>query len=108
MTISSYFTVFLQSPSNAYDIAIARCDAALAAASGAPSMSFWKISRASRVLPSVSRRDAVRVLSARGFGGACWPGCCAPTIKGAPISAAVTRARIVDATGIGTPGRMDV
>ena len=66
--MSSYFTVFAQSPSKAYDIAIARCDAAFAAGSGALSIRRWKMSRASRVLPSASRRDAVRVLSLRGDG----------------------------------------
>ena len=45
ITISSSFTAFEQSPSNPYDMAIARCAAALAAGVGAPSMRRWKISR---------------------------------------------------------------
>src|SRR5436305_9713194 len=54
MTICSYWPVLLQSPSNAYDMAIARCAFALAAGVGALSIAFWNRDFASAVLPSRS------------------------------------------------------
>src|SRR5258708_28575739 len=58
MTISSYFTVFAQSPSKAKDIAIARCAALFASGVAAESIARWKMTRASGVLPSISSRLA--------------------------------------------------
>src|ERR1035437_10218600 len=80
MTRSSVLAAFAQSPSNAYDMASARCDSALTAGSGALSTSFWISSRALVVEPSESRRDASRRLSARGVRG---PPRCASAIRGA-------------------------
>src|SRR5690606_21203311 len=50
-----------QSPSKAYDMAMARWAAAFAAGVAAESMRRWKIARASVVRPSVSRRLAWRM-----------------------------------------------
>src|SRR5271157_1505086 len=54
MTICSYSPVLLQLPSNAHDMAMARCALALAAGFEAESMSFWNSTRASAPLPSRS------------------------------------------------------
>jgi hypothetical protein len=52
MTISSYLTAFLQSPSNAYEIAIRRCASDVAAGVAALSIAFWNAALASLLLPS--------------------------------------------------------
>src|SRR3954471_24718360 len=54
MTICSYWPVLLQSPSKAYDIAMARWALALAVGVVAPSIAFWNRDFASAVLPSRS------------------------------------------------------
>src|ERR1043166_7641146 len=90
MTISSYLTALAQSPSKAYDIAIARWAWARAAGSGAASISRWKMTRASAVFPSPSRRAA-----SRSGDDAVAPPPCAERGAAAATSAAARRARFM-------------
>ena len=91
MTSSSYRTASAQLPSNAYETAMRRCAAARAAGVAAPSINFWKMARASACCPCVSRRDALRLLSACGVGGVL-P--CAASACGSTAAAQVSSSRV--------------